>query len=135
LAATALLLASPALPLGVLAFGWDRHALSFWAWPLAYYPAATLSAQSYIRGFPQRARWAGPGLAAALAGVAAGAEAWFGAGLLLVQAMRLNRAIRQRWIEQPEGLPAGNAIRAFGMEQAVFGVLLTLIWAVVFARM
>lgn len=135
LAATALLLASPALPLGVLAFGWHWRALSFWAWPLLYYPAATLAAQSFIRGFPQKARWAGPALAAALAGLAAGAEAWLGAGLLLVQAMRLNRAIRLRWIEQPEGLPAGNAIRAFGKEQAAFGVLLTVIWAFVFARM
>ena len=50
LAVAALLLAAPALALGCLAFGPSRLALVFWAWPLAYYPAATLSAQSFIRG-------------------------------------------------------------------------------------
>ena len=135
LALTALLLASPALPFGVLAFGLKPLAFIFWVWPLCYYPAATLAAQSFIRGFPLRARWAGPGMAAALAGAAAGAEAWLAAGLLLIQAMRLNRAIQQRWQQQPEGMPPGGAIRAFGKEQATFGVGLTILWAIAFARL
>jgi hypothetical protein len=132
LAVTALLLATPALPLGVLAFGWERQALFLWIWPLLYYPAATLSAQSFIRGFPARARWLGPALAAALAGLAAGGGAWIAAGLLLLQALNLHGAIQRRWILQPEGLPSGPAIRAFGKEQAFFGVALTLLWALAF---
>lgn len=135
LALTALLLASPALPFGLLAFGWSTSALLLWAWPLAYYPAATLSAQSFIRGFPQRARWIGPALAALLGALAAHAQAWPGAGLLLAQGLRLDASIRLRWSGQPEGPPAGRAIRAFGREQAAFGVLLTVIWAFAFARM
>jgi hypothetical protein len=135
LAAAALLLASPALPFGFLAFDGAGAALLFWAWPLAYYPAATLAAQSFIRGFPERARWAGPALAAALAGLAAGAAAWAGAGLLLLQALRLQGAIRARWQAQPEGLPPGGAIRAFGKEQAFLGVSLTLLWALAFSRL
>ena len=76
LAATALLLAAPALPFGVLAFGFVPRAFAFWAWPLAFYPAATLAAQSYIRGFPERARWAGPALAAWLGALALVLGAW-----------------------------------------------------------
>jgi hypothetical protein len=135
LAVSALLLASPALPLGLLAFGPDARALSFWAWPLALYPAATLAAQSYIRGFPQRARWAGPALAAALGLAALSLGAWAPGLLLLVQAWRLQRAITRRWSAQPQGLPAGGAIRAFGREQAAFGVALTLLWALAYSRL
>jgi hypothetical protein len=135
LAATALLLASPALPFGVLAFGAGSRALFFWAWPLAYYPAATLAAQSFVRGFPERARWAGPALAGALACVLAGAGAWIPAALLLAQALRLQSSIRRRWRLQPAGLPEGRAIRRFGREQAFFGVTLTLLWALSFASM
>lgn len=129
LAATALLLASPALPMGVLCFGFTRHAVAFWAWPLAFYPAATLAAQSYIRGFPEGARWAGPALAGVLAGLSLGLGAFLPGLVLAAQALRLQAAITRRWREQPEGLPPGNAIRRFGQEQAAFGVTLTILWA------
>lgn len=129
LAATALLLASPALPFGVLCFGFSTTALAFWAWPLAFYPAATLAAQSYIRGFPERARWAGPALAGLLAGLSLGLGAILPALVLAAQALRLQSSITRRWREQPSGLPAGHAIRRFGQEQAAFGVTLTLLWA------
>jgi hypothetical protein len=128
LAAAALLLSLPALPFGALCFGFTPKALAFWVWPLAYYPAATLAAQSYIRGFPDRARWAGPFLAAALAGAAFLFGAWLPGLLLTAQAWRLNRSIAERWRLQPAGLPAGGAIRAFGREQATFGVGLTVLW-------
>lgn len=129
LAATALLLASPALPFGILCFGFSAKALAFWAWPLAFYPAATLAAQSYIRGFPEGARWAGPALAGVLAGLSLGLGAIIPGAVLAAQALRLQGAITRRWREQPEGLPPGNAIRRFGQEQAAFGVTLTLLWA------
>lgn len=129
LAATALLLSLPALPFGVLCFGFTARAVAFWAWPLAYYPAATLAAQSFIRGYPERARWAGPALAAVLGTLALVAGAWLPGALLLAQAERLRSSIQYRWALQPEGLPAGDAIRAFGREQAAFGVILTLLWA------
>lgn len=129
LAAAALLLAAPALPLGFLAFGPGRLAVGFWAWPLAYYPAATLAAQSYIRGFPQRARYGGPALAAALGVAALALGAWPAGLLLLLQAGLLGRAIAERWRRHPQGLPPGGAIRAFGRRQAYFGVALTLLWA------
>jgi hypothetical protein len=129
LAMTALLLASPALALGALSFGFGAKALVFWAWPLAFYPAATLAAQSFIRGFPEKARWAGPAGLVALGGLAAATEHWLAGGLLLLQGLRLQRAIQLRWIEQPQGLPSGLAIRSFGKEQAYFGVTLTLLWA------
>jgi hypothetical protein len=135
LAATALLLASPALPFGVLAFGAGSRALFFWAWPLAYYPAATLAAQSFVRGFPERARWAGPALAAALGAAVLGSGAWAGGILLMVQAARLQFSIQRRWKLQPQGLPEGRAIRRFGKEQAFFGVTLTLLWALAFSRL
>ena len=135
LAATALLLAGPALPFGALAYGLAPRAFLFWAWPLAFYPAATLAAQSFIRGFPERARWAGPLLAALLAALALGLGAWAPGLVLAVQAARLHYAIRQRWRLHPQGLPPGNAIRAFGREQAFFGVTLTLLWALAFARL
>lgn len=145
LAVSALLLAAPALAFGALAFGLNRLALGFWAWPLCYYPAATLAAQSYIRGFPQSARWAGPALAgilglaalaAALAagGLRTGAAASLAGALLLAQAWRLHSAIARRWREQPQGLPTGDAIRRFGREQAVFGVALSLLWVWAFLK-
>jgi hypothetical protein len=132
LAATALLLSLPALPFGVLCFGFTPKALLFWAWPLLYYPAATLAAQSFIRGFPERARWAGPGLAAALGLAALVAGAWLAAALLLLQGALLQRSIARRWRLQPQGLPGGDAIRAFGRVQAGFGVALTILWAFAF---
>lgn len=129
LAAAAVLLAAPALPLGLLAFGPGRQALGFWAWPLAYYPAATLAAQGYIRGVPRHARWTGPALAAALGLAALALGADLAGLLLLVQAGLLGRAIVRRWRRHPQGLPPGGAIRAFGRQQAFFGVILTLLWA------
>jgi hypothetical protein len=135
LAASALLLASPALALGWLAFGPGRLALAFWAWPLAYYPAATLAAQSFIRGFPRRARWAGPALAAGLGLAACLAGAWAPGSLLLAQAALLQFSIVRRWRRRPQGLPQGGEIRAFGRLQALFGVTLTLLWAWAFATL
>jgi hypothetical protein len=129
LAATALLLASPALPFGALLFGFTPKAAAFWAWPLAFYPAATLAAQSYIRGFPEAARWAGPALAGCLGALALALGAWLPGAILLGQAGRLQAVIARRWREQPGGLPQGAAIRRFGQEQAAFGVILTLLWA------
>lgn len=129
LAAAALLLAAPALPLGLLAFGPGLQALGFWAWPLAYYPAATLAAQSYIRGFPPSARWSGPALAGALGLAALALGASLAGALLLLQAGLLGRAIGRRWRQYPQGLPPGGAIRIFGRQQASFGVALTLLWA------
>ena len=134
LAFTALLLAAPALPLGILGLGFGARAWEFWAWPLAYYPAATLAAQSYIRGFPERARWAGPAMAAALAVAALVVGAWMAAVLLALNAALLWRSIQRRWTLQPQGLPAGGAIRAFGRTQAAFGVGMTLVWVGAFAR-
>jgi len=135
LAAAALLLAAPALPLGLLAFGPGSLALAFWAWPLAYYPASTLAAQSFIRGYPARARWAGPSLAACLGVAALAWGAWAPGLLLLLQAMTVQRSIRVRWQRHPQGLPPGGAIRAFGRRQAFFGVTLTLLWAWAFCAL
>lgn len=134
LAATALLLASPALWLGVLAFHFSPKALALWAWPLAFYPVATLSAQSFIRGFPQRARWLGPALALLLGALALGLGAWPAGAVLMLQAWRLHGAIKRRWRETPAGLPPGGAIRAFGREQAFFGVTLTILWVLAFIQ-
>jgi hypothetical protein len=88
-----------------------------------------LAAQSFIRGFPERARWAGPALAAALGLAALVAGAWLAAALLSLQGALLQRSIARRWRLQPQGLPGGDAIRAFGRVQAAFGVALTLLWA------
>jgi hypothetical protein len=135
LAATALLLSAPALPFGVLAFGFEGRALNFLAWPLAFYPAATLSAQSFIRGFPEGARWLGPLMAALLAAGALSLGAWAPGALLALQAGRLHFTIRRRWQQHPQGLPPGDMIRRFGQEQAFFGVTLTLLWAWAFAQL
>lgn len=128
LALTALLLAAPALPFGALSFGFTPKALAFCAWPLAYYPAATLAAQSYVRGFPEGARWAGPALVAGLGILAMTLGAWAAGGLLLAQGARLACSVRRRWRDRSVGLPEGRAIRRFGQEQAAFGVTLTLLW-------
>lgn len=133
LAMTALLLAIPALPLGVLAFGFSPRVAAFMLWPLLYYPAATLAAQSFIRGFPEGARWLGPAMAAVLGVAALGLQAWLPGALLLANAFLLQRGIRERWRLQPEGLPSGGAIRGFGRIQAGFGVSLTLVWVWAFA--
>lgn len=128
LALSSLLLALPALPLGILAFGPSAKALSFWIWPTLYYPAVTLTAQAYIRGSSPRARYLGPslGVLLALAALSAGGN-WVG-GLWLLASVRQTWVLRQRWRLQPVGMPAGGAIRAFGKEQAAWGVTLTLIW-------
>lgn len=135
LALTALLLAIPALPLGALAFGFSPRVAAFMLWPLLYYPAVTLAAQSFIRGFPEGAQWLGPALAAALGLLAVDLKAWLPGFLLLVNATLLQRSIRQRWRAQPEGLPSGGAIRAFGRIQAGFGVSLTVAWVWAFATL
>lgn len=129
LAFTALLLSAPALPLGALAFGFTGRLAVFAAWPLLYYPSITLAAQSYIRGFPERARATGPAMVAALGLAAAVAGAWLPAGLLLGNGTHLWRSIRARWRAYPAGLPPGGAIRAFGKAQAALGIALTLVWA------
>lgn len=133
LAFTALLLAGPALPLGVLAFGFNLKVSALLLWPLLYYPAATLATQSFIRGFPERAPWAGPALGAFLGVLALFWKAWLPGGLLLLNAYRWWAVIRTRWKERPHGMPEGGAIRAFGRVQASFGVALTLVWAWIFA--
>ena len=134
LAFSALLLAAPAWPLGVLAFGFHTTALAFGVWPLLYYPAATLAAQSYIRGFPARARWLGSALAGCLGLAAFSQRAWLAGTLLLVNGLLLLYHITRRWRIQPQGMPPGGAIRAFGRTQAGFGVALTLAWIWFFAR-
>jgi hypothetical protein len=135
LAGTALLLAVPALPLGVLAFGFGWKVLALFFWPLVYYPAATLAAQSYIRGFPEKARWAGPALAAGMGFLALFFGAWLAGLLLALNAGRWGLGIRWRWRTQPQGMPPIAAIRSFGRIQAAFGVILTLVWVWVFARL
>lgn len=133
LAFTALLLSAPALPLGALAFGFTERLAAFVFWPLLYYPAVTLSAQGYIRGFPQSARWVGPALVVTLGLLAASTRAWLAALGLLGNGVYLWRAIQTRWREHPNGLPPGGSIRAFGKIQAALGVALTLVWVWSFA--
>jgi hypothetical protein len=128
LAFTALLLSAPALPLGALAFGFTGRLAAFTVWPLLYYPAVTLAAQSYIRGFPEGARASGPAMAAVLGFAAAAAGAWLPTALMLGNGMHLWGSIRTRWRDHPAGLPPGAAIRDFGKTQAALGITLTLLW-------
>jgi len=135
LAGTALLLAVPALPLGVLAFGFVWKVLALLFWPLFYYPAATLAAQSYIRGFPEKARWAGPALAAGLGALALFFGAWPAGLILALNAGCWWIGIGKRWKIQPKGMPPISAIRSFGRTQAAFGVILIVVWVWVFVRL
>ncbi len=132
LAATAALLSAPALVFGCLAFGFTPRALEAWAWGLVFYPAATLAAQAFVRGFPERARWAGPALVASLGLAAAALRAPLAALLLSADAAFLWVSIRRRWRRRPQGLPEPAAVRRFGWYQAGFSVALTAVWVMVF---
>ena len=128
----ALLLGTPAIPYGLLIFGLSNTALAFAAWPLVFYPAATLAAQSFVMGLPLSRRWLGVGLEIILGAVAAALGAWVAAAVLLLQALRLVARIRWRVREISQGLPPMPVIRRFGMEQAAFGVSLSILWVLAF---
>ena len=132
LAFTALLLSIPALPFGLLFFGFHLQAIYFWFWPMLYYPIVTLAAQSFIRGYPQRARWLASVLGVVL-GLLAIAYGGLWAGLILIlQGLHLGWAIRQRWINYPQGLPPGPQIKSLGKTQAAYSIVLSVLWLVFF---
>lgn len=133
LALSAPLLAAPALPFGALAFGFDGRSAALALWPLLYFPAATLSAQAYIRGYPQRARRLGPALIAALGMAAWGLHAPVAGALLCANAFLLDFLIRRRWRLQGAGLPPLRAIRTLGRTQVAWSVVLIACWVANFA--
>ncbi len=130
----AMLLAVPALAMAALAHGFDRQAFEFFFWPAVYYPAVTLTAQSYIRGLPQGWRYSGPFLLGALGLTALYVHAWVAAAAIFCLAGLVARELQGRWKALPSGLPPGQLIRSFGKKQAFWGVGLTILWIVEFLK-
>lgn len=124
----AVLLATPALALAALAHGFERASWAFFFWPALYYPAVTLVAQAYIRGLPKGWRYVGVVLLAGLALAALAWRAYFAGAALSVLSVLVGIELHRRWLDQPQGMPSGERIRAFGRRQAGWGVGLTVLW-------